>query len=89
MAIDPFASTVDSPTAPASYCFAVVPHDLNDVPRVTKALYVGQGGDIALRSVDGDSDVNFVDVPAGMVLDVRVIAVRATGTTAGNIVGLA
>ena len=89
MAIDPFASTVDSPTAPASYCFAVVPHDTNDVPRVTKAIYVGQGGDVTVRSIDGDADVTFVDVPAGMVLDVRVIAVRATGTTASDIVGLA
>ena len=86
---DPFRNSSDSPSAPAEYCFDIVPDDGADLPRATKALYVGQAGDITLRSIRGDADVLFRALPAGTILDVRTRAVRATGTTAAGIVGLA
>ena len=89
MILDPFSKSVDSPMAPAEYCFAITPNDSAELPRATKALYVGQAGDITLRSVRGDADVLFRALPAGTILDVRTRAVRATGTTAAGIVGLA
>ena len=89
MADDTFQFAIDSPIAPAQACFAVTPTDLADLPRVTKALYVGQGGDIALVPARGDSHVTFRNVPTGCILDVRVRAIRATGTTASDLVGLA
>lgn len=79
----------DGPTAPARRCFAIVPHATNDLPIVTKALYIGGAGDVMLRSIDGDQDVLFRNLSAGSILDVRVAAVRAAGTTATNLVGLA
>lgn len=86
---DPFSKTVDSPTAPAEYCFPIIPSDQNDLPRATKAIYVGQGGDVALVAVRSTGDVIFSNVASGTILDVRVRAIRLTGTTASDLVGLA
>lgn len=89
MTIDPFAASADSPMAPAENCFAVIPSDSATLATATKALFVGTGGDVALRSLRGTADVIFRNVPDGSVLDVRASAVRATGTTAADIVALA
>lgn len=86
---DKFQNSSDSLTSPAQICFEIAPDDAADVLQVTKAIYVGEGGDVRLQSVDGPSDVTFTNVPSGAVLDVRVKAVRATGTSAANIIGLA
>lgn len=86
---DPFKSSADSPIAPAEDCFAIAPSNSADLTRATKAIYVGLAGDVALVPVRGSAAVVFRNVPAGSILDVRVRAIRATGTTAGDIVGLA
>lgn len=86
---DPFATTTDALSGASRNPFAVNPHDVNELPVVPKALYVGTGGTIVLRALDGAVDVSFVGVPGGSVLDVRATHVRATGTTASNIVALA
>lgn len=86
---DKFQNSSDSLTAPAQICFAITPDDAADLAQVTKAIYIGEGGDVTLRSLDGPGDVTFANVPSGAILDVRVMAVRNTGTTAGYIVGLA
>ena len=86
---DRFQNSSDSLIAPAQLCFAVTPHDVQDLPQVTKAIYVGEGGDIKLRTIDGDADVTFYGVPTGAILDVRIKAIRATGTSAALIVGMA
>lgn len=89
MPVDSFASFADSPMAPAAACFVVAPSDTLDLPQVTKAIYVGTGGDIALVPVQGTVPVIFRNVPTGAILDVRVRAVRIAGTTAADIIGLA
>ena len=89
MPTDPFAAAADSPLAPAERCFAVTPSDSQPLPIATKALFVGTGGHVTLRSVRGTADVTFKNLPDGAVIDVRVTAVRATGTTATDIVALA
>lgn len=86
---DPFDRTTDSPIAPAEDCFAITPSDSADLARATKAIYVGRAGDIALVPVRGNLPVMFRNVAAGTIIDVRVRAVRATGTTAADLVGLA
>jgi hypothetical protein len=88
MAIDGYAARSDSLTGPARSPFAVVPHDTNELTNIPKALYVGTGGTIILRGVDGSADVTFKNVASGQILDIRVQYVRATGTTAPDIVGL-
>lgn len=89
MPFDPFAPNADSPSAPARHCFAVTPDDSAELQTVTKAVYVGGAGDVTLRAIESDADVIFRNVPAGAVLDVRTAGIRATGTTATDIVGLA
>ena len=89
MPVDPFVSFADHPTAPAQTCFQVTPDDVADLPAVTKAIYVGTAGDLTLRMTNNATDVTFRNIPAGFILDVRAIAVRATGTSASDIVGLA
>ena len=89
MPADPFAASADSPIAPSEFCFAVSPSDSAELPTATKAIFVGNGGDITLRSVRGTSDVTFRNVADGSIIDVRVRAIRATGTTAADIVALA
>lgn len=84
-----FENYADSPIAPALACFVIVPSDSEPLSELSKALYVGEGGDVCVLPVRGDDPVIFRNVPAGFILDVRVRAVRATGTTAGSIVGLA
>ena len=88
MTSDPFAQFAQSPVAPAEYCFAITPADAVDLPRVTKALYVGEGGDVMLVPVDNDAPILFRNVPTGSIIDVRTRSVSATGTTASDIVGL-
>ncbi|MFA7585210.1 MAG: hypothetical protein WCY11_03305 [Novosphingobium sp.] len=89
MPADSFSGYTDSPTAPASACFAIVPSDSLDLATVTKAIYVGTGGDVVLCPLNGTVDVTFRNVPDGGILDVRARAVRSSGTTAADIVGLA
>ena len=89
MAIDPFQATFDSVTTSARAPFPIVPHDTNELTVVPKALYVGTGGDLTLRGVSGTTDVTFKNVASGQVLDVRAQYVRATGTSATDILALA
>ena len=49
----------------------------------------GYGSSMILRGVGGAADVTFKNVANGQVLDVRAQYVRATGTTAADIVALA
>jgi hypothetical protein len=86
---DKFQNSSDSLISPAQVCFNVTPDDLQELEGVTKAIYVGQGGDVTLRPVDNLVDVTFRNVANGAILDIRVSAIRATGTTATDIVGLA
>ncbi|MXO88435.1 hypothetical protein GRI32_06745 [Altererythrobacter aestuarii] len=86
---DTFRNSVDSPMAPAERCFPITPDDNVDIDFATKALYVGTGGDVTLVPVRGENPVTFRNLPSGAILDVRVRAVKATDTTAADIVGLA
>lgn len=89
MPVDSFEGFANSPIAPAEVCFAITPSDTADLAQATKALYVGTGGAVSIIPVRGTSPITFANVADGSILDVRVKAVRATGTTASNIVGLA
>lgn len=89
MPTDKFQSSSDSLIAPSSACFAIVPSDASDLPEVTKAIYVGTGGQVTLVPVDNQTPVSFANVPNGAILDVRVRKVLASGTDASDMVGLA
>ncbi len=89
MPIDQFRTFSDGLDTGSRAPFAITPHDTNEIPVTPKALYIGTGGSLVVFGVDASADVTFVNVPNGFVLDVRALFVRATGTTASNIVALA
>ncbi|QWC56594.1 hypothetical protein F7D01_05345 [Erythrobacter sp. 3-20A1M] len=85
---DRFGNYGDSVTAPARQAFAITPSDEEALPLLPKALLIGQPGTVVLRATDSDHDVA-VTAQAGQLLPIRASHVRANGTTAGTIVGLA
>jgi len=85
---DNFSAFADSVSAPATRAVAVVPHDLDALADIPKALFVGTGGNVIARGIGGGADVLFKNVPAGSVLPLRAQFVRATGTSAADIVAL-
>ncbi len=81
---------------PYSESFAITPSDTVDLVGIDKgqgvvseparALYIGVAGDVTLIDVSGQTTL-FKAVPVGE-LRVSCKRVKATGTTATNIVGL-
>lgn len=70
------------------HLFPVTPSDTNELPFVTRKLYIAGAGNIKIVA-RGDSVANAVTiaVSAGQILDVACRQVFATGTTATGIVG--
>lgn len=66
--------------------YPIAPHDTDPLPVVPKAIYVGTGGDVVLRGIGSSTDVTFKNVPSGGEIMVRASHVRATGTTASDLV---
>ena len=83
---DKFQNSSDSATAPATAPFAIQPDDANPLPNVPKGIYVGTGGTITLRGVAGSEDVTYRNLPDASYVAVRALYVRATGTTASNLI---
>lgn len=75
--------------APVVSARAVDVNDTVDLPfGPTKRIWSGSGGNIALIAA-GDTDaVTWVNVPAGMQLDVVATRIMSTNTTATNILAL-
>jgi hypothetical protein len=72
---------------PAIAGFTIGPSDAQYLPYVTRALYVGNAGNIAVLMFDG-SIIVFTNAVAGTILPIRVVKIFNTGTTASNLVGL-
>lgn len=84
---DRFADHAQGLTAPADHAFAITPHDGADLDEVTRALYVGSGGNLAIVFAGG-SEASLLNVQSGTVLPLRCRRIKATGTTATDLVGL-
>lgn len=84
---DAYQSHAPSPSAPARRAEAVTPNDATDLGHVAKALYLGQGGDIAVIPANGTEAVTLKAHGPGYVA-VQTRRVLATGTTAQQIVAL-
>ena len=74
-------------TVSAHGAVAIIPNDSTVIP-VTRAIYVGGTGDIAVRTPDNETSVVFRAVPAGVIFPIQVDMVLTTGTTATNLVAL-
>lgn len=76
-------------TVSAHNAVSVTASDATVIP-VTRSLYIGTSGDITVRMADANTPttyVTFVGVPAG-TFPIQVDMIRATGTTASNIVAM-
>ena len=72
----------------------VVPSNTANIPSVSGGtndegciLYIGGAGNVRVRTIGGDIVV-FHAVPVGTTLQVRVVQVFSTGTSATNIMAL-
>jgi hypothetical protein len=84
--MDTFKNHTRSLTSPPEHAVAILPQDGADLAVVTRAIYVGAGGDVAVRMLDGTT-VTLANVPNGTLMPLRVSRVLATGTTASAILG--
>jgi hypothetical protein len=85
--IDMFKTHARSLTSPPEDAVTITPSDAaGAMSHVTRAIYVGAAGDIALLMQSG-ATVVLRGVPSGSFLPLRVRQVLATGTTADGIVG--
>ena len=83
--IDDFKGYSPSTQSPISHGTAITPDDAADLGHLTRALYVGTGGDVRVTLADG-SAMTFVNMVQGWH-PMRVARVWATGTTADHMVG--
>lgn len=82
---DAFANFTSSLDSPGEFHFAISPSDTDPLPARPRVLRVGTGGLLVLVDKAGvEVTYNVVD---GEILPFRALAIRATGTTATNIVG--
>jgi len=74
-------------TSPATNATDIVPSDTLPLTNVSRAIYVGQTGDISVEMQSGQI-VSFQNVQGGSILALRTLKIRQTGTTAVGIVAL-
>lgn len=84
--MDRFDGHASSLDGPAAHGFAITPNDANDLPEVTRAIYVGGGGTLVARLLSG-AELSFANVPAGTILPLRATRIT-TASTATLLVGL-
>lgn len=75
-------------TAPASELVAVTKSDTTTYSPPLRGVWVGTGGDIAIRTASMAAAVTIANVPDGTLLPVKAIQVMSTNTDASDIVGL-
>jgi S1-C subfamily serine protease len=70
----------------ATKAVAVTTSDSTVIAR-TRGIYVGGAGNIAVTMADG-GDVTFTAIGVGTIHQIGVVKIKATGTTATNILAL-
>lgn len=87
-AIDDFSTFRTALESPYDHAAAITTSDTTDLSDVTRAIYVGGGAPGNITCTINGVDVVFKLVPVGTVLQVRTSRVKATGTTATDLVAL-
>lgn len=83
---DKFETQTPGLTSPGIDAFSISPSN-NDLPQVTRALYVGNGGNVRVELVSG-TQVSFNAMQTGMLYPLRIRKVLNGGTTATGLVGV-
>ena len=84
---DEFSGYEEGLTSPAVAAETISPSDTEMLDFVTRAIYVGQAGDLNVTLKSGDT-VLLRSMQGGVFYPLRVTQVLAAGTTATDIVGL-
>ena len=72
--------------APGQGAFVIDTFDV-DLPRVTRGVWVGTGGDLEVVMRNGDQVV-FKNATSGVIVPLQVKQVVAAGTTASDLIGI-
>jgi hypothetical protein len=72
---------------PGERAFLITPSDSANLTYATRGLYVGIIGDVHVITAGGD-DVTFIDMAAGVIHPVRIRQILASGTNAGELIGI-
>lgn len=83
---DKFQNSSDSASAPATAPYSIQPDDTAPLPSIPRGIYVGGGGTLVLRGIEGSEDVAYRNLPDASYVAVRALYVRATGTTATHLI---
>lgn len=67
--------------------YAITPSDTTVLVPITRAVYVGAGGALSVRMLDGNT-VIFTNVQSGSVLPIQIDMVTLTNTSASALLGL-
>lgn len=66
--------------------YKVIPSDTVPLSTIPYGIYVGTGGNVTLRAVDGTEDVTYKNLPDASYINVEAKFIRATGTTATDMI---
>lgn len=72
---------------PATIAFDITPSDSVPLAYTTRGIWVGGDGDVAVVT-KANNTVTLTGALAGTIIPIRANYVKATGTTATNLVGL-
>ena len=86
-AIDNFSRQQTLTGDPATNAVLITPNDSTDLVAVTRAVYVGTGGNMKVTMQDSGT-VLFTGIPTGTTLPIRVSRIWSTTTTASTIIAL-
>lgn len=85
--MDQFKDLPSTLTSPATHAVVIVPNDTALLPLVTRAVYVGQTGDVSVEMQSGQI-VTFENIQGGSILAIRALKVRQTGSTATGLIAM-
>ena len=72
--------------SPAVESDDVTPHDSTELDPIPRGFYVGVSGDVVLRLKDDAADRTFKNMAQGVLHAMRPKLIKATGTTATDII---
>lgn len=73
--------------SPAVNAVAITPNDGTDLVTVTRGIYIGGAGNLAVVMSSGDA-VTFTALAVGVIHPLRIARVKSTNTTATLIIGV-
>jgi hypothetical protein len=85
MALNPFAGMGGDMASPSADGIAITPSDTVDLAVAPRRIWSGSGGNITIITLAGTT-LTYTNVPVGTYLQIRPSRIKATGTTATNMV---